>query len=129
VQQRGDGHDDVVPGEGLLPGQAAAWGEQLVAYAVEHFHAGRLVGETGKLDSGGEVDRRVTGAGQLVPPPAHQVLHPLVGLAVARGPSRDGTGLVGGIRPDGFVDLGRPGGVDLPRLSWDAGDGPTSQAT
>ena len=83
VQHGGDGHDDVVPGEGLLRGQAATGGEQLVADVLEHFHAGRLVGEAGTLDSSSELDRRVTRPGQLVPPAAHQVLDPLVRLAVA----------------------------------------------
>ena len=99
------------------------------ATLVEHFHAGRLVGEAGTLDRSAQLDRRVTGAGQLVPPTADQVLHLLVGLAVAGGPSRHRPGLVGGIGADGFVDLGRAGGVDLPRFPGDAGDGPTAQAS
>ena len=85
MQHRGDGHDHVVAGEGLLRGQAATGGKQLVGDAVEHFQAGRLVGEAGTLDRSAQLDRRVTGAGQLVPPTADQVLHPLVGLAVPGG--------------------------------------------
>jgi hypothetical protein len=50
VQHRGDRHDHVVAGEGLLRGQTPTGGKQLVGSPGEHVQAGRLVGEAGELD-------------------------------------------------------------------------------
>ena len=91
--------------------------------------ARRLVGQAGPFHGVRQLERRVAGSGQLVPPPAHQVLHFVVALAVAGGAGGDRTGPVGSVGAHGLLDLGRAGGVYFPRFFGDAGDGPTAQSS
>ena len=102
VQVRGDGHDHVATGEGLLPRQPPARTEQLAGQLVEVDHWA-LVGGTGGLDRGGESLRRVTSSGQLGLPAADQILDENLLLAVPGGPGRDRPGRVGGIGPTAAV--------------------------
>ncbi len=77
---------------------------------------------------GCQLERWVTGMGQLVPPLGGQVLNPLMAFSVPGGPGRNTPGPVGGVRPDCGVDLSGPGGKYLPSFFWDAGDGPAPES-
>ncbi len=86
-----------------------------------------LRGGTGCLvHRGRQLDRWITGTGQLVAPAGYQVPNPIMAFSVSSGPSGDGPGAVGGLWADSIVDLGSAGGVNFPRLFGDATDGPAT---
>jgi hypothetical protein len=128
VEVRGDGDDHVVAGEGFVLGQAAPRGQQLPGEVVEHLHTWWLIGQASPLHGVGQLWRRVARSGQLVPPPAHQVLHFVVALAVAGGPRSDRARPIGSVGAYCRFDLRRAVGVYFPRLFGYPGDGPTAQA-
>ena len=79
------------------------------------------------LYGGRQFGGRVAGLSQLGPPAGQEVFDHRVLLFVPGGPGGHRARLVGGVPADGGVDLGRAGGVHLPGLFRDAGDGETAQ--